>query len=105
MGWMLDKIDGERSTLWIAVGTDIALGLEEHDIDITLSGFDAPAVKPNVILDGINPGGQAVDAVTVDRDAPLLNAFLACPAGANARVSEHLLDARSPRVVLVGVGR
>ena len=105
MGWMLDKIDGERPTLWIAVGTDIALGLEEHDIDITLSGFDAPAVKPNVILDGINPGGQAVDAVTVDRDAPLLHALLARPARANARVREHLLNARSPRVVLIGVGR
>ena len=105
MGRMLHKIHRQRTPLWIAVGADIALGLEEHHIDVALRRLDASTIKLNVILDRVDPRWKAVDPVTVDRDAPLLHALLARPARANARVSEHLLNARSPRVVLVGVGR
>ena len=105
MGRMLHKINRQRAPLRIAVGADIALGLEEHHIDIALRRLDPSAIKPNVILDRVDPRWKAIDPVTVDRDAPLLHALLARPARANAGVSEHLLDARSPRVVLIGVGR
>ena len=105
MGRMLHKIHRQRTPLWIAVGADIALGLEEHHIDVALWRLDASTIKLNVILDRVDPRWKAVDPVTVDRDAPLLHALLARPARANARVSEHLLNARSPRVVLIGVGR
>ena len=105
MGRMLHKIHRQRTPLWIAVGADIALGLEEHHIDVALRRLDASTIKLNVILDRVDPRWKPVDPVTVDRDAPLLHALLARPARANARVSEHLLNARSPRVVLVGVGR
>ena len=105
MGRMLHQIHRQRAPLWIAVGADIALGLEEHDVDVALRRLNASTIKLNVILGWVDPRWKAINAVTVDRDAPLLHALLARPARANARVSEHLLNARSPRVVLVGVGR
>ena len=105
MGRMLHQIHRQRAPLWIAVGADIALGLEEHHIDVALWRLNAATIKLNVILDRVDPRWKPVDPVTVDRDAPLLHALLARPARANTRVSEHLLNARSPRVVLIGVGR
>ena len=102
---MLHQIYRQWAPLWIAVGADVALGLEEHDVDVALRRLNASTIKLNVILDRVDPRWKAVDAVTVDRDAPLLHALLARPARANTRVSEHLLNARSPRVVLIGVGR
>lgn len=105
MGRMLHKIHCQRAPLWIAVGADIALGLEEHDVDVALRRLNASTIKLNVILDWVDPRWKAIDPMTVDRHAPLLHALLARPARANTRVSEHLLNARSPRVVLIGVGR
>jgi hypothetical protein len=102
---MLHKIHRQRATLWIAVGADIALGLEEHDVDVPLRRLNASTIKLNVILGWVDPRWKAINPMTVDRDTPLLHALLARPARADTRVSEHLLNARSPRVVLIGVGR
>ena len=105
MGRMLHKIHRQRAPLWIAVGADIALGLEEHDVDVALRRLNASTIKLNVILGWVDPRWKAINPMTVDRYAPLFHALLARPARADTRVSEHLLNARSPRVVLVGVGR
>jgi hypothetical protein len=102
---MLHQIDRQWAPLWIAVGADIALGLEEHDVNFALRRLNPSTIKLNVILGWVDPRWKTVDPVTVDGDTPLFHALLARPARANTRVSEHLLNARSPRVVLIGVGR
>ena len=52
---MLHQVHRERPPLGVAVGAQVALGLEEHHVDVALGRLDAAAIHADVVLGGIHP--------------------------------------------------
>jgi hypothetical protein len=55
-------------------------------------GWDAPAVDPDDLVLGVDPGPEPADDLAVHLDPALADQFLAVAAAADARRGQHLLQ-------------
>lgn len=76
----VDQVDGAFAAFGIVVGADHAAGLEEHDVAVRDVLADAPAVDRNVVLGGVDEGGELVDDVAVNCHLPREDELFACAA-------------------------
>lgn len=100
---MVDEVDRARATLGIAVGADHALGLEEQHVRHARVAAHAAAVGDDLVLDRVDPRGQAGDDGAVHLDEALGDHLLATASAGHARIGKELLQADAARGVGEGV--
>ena len=100
---MLDEVHRARAPFRIAVRADDALGLEEEHIRHARVPAYATTIGDHLVLDRVDPRGQARHERAIHLDQTLGDHLLATTTAGHARIGKELLQTDAARGIGVGM--